>query len=82
LNIIVNDDSVKSACAESGNSALGGNSPGIPPSPVEAAGKVTHGDYQTVLIPRAQAMMAKGPLRMIYVIGKDFTGYELGALWG
>ena len=26
-------------------------------------------------------MMASGPIRMLYVIGKDFTGYEAGALW-
>jgi SpoIIAA-like len=48
---------------------------------IEAAGKVSHEDYRNVLIPRAEAMMAKGPIRMLYVIGQDFTGYELGALW-
>jgi hypothetical protein len=48
---------------------------------VEAAGKVTHEDYRSVLIPAAEAMMAGGPIRMLYVIGQDFTGYELGALW-
>ena len=26
-------------------------------------------------------MMAKGPIRMLYVIGRDFTGFELEALW-
>jgi hypothetical protein len=26
-------------------------------------------------------MMAKGPIKMLYVIGADFTGYELEALW-
>ena len=56
---------------------------GLPPDVlgVEAVGKVTHEDYRTVLIPRAEAMMAKGPIRMIYVVGKRFTGYELEALW-
>ena len=29
----------------------------------------------------AEAMMAKSPIRMIYVIGKDFTGCGVGALW-
>jgi len=48
---------------------------------IEAAGKVSHEDYRDVLIPRAEAMMGKGPIRMLYVIGQDFTGYELGALW-
>ena len=48
---------------------------------IEAAGKVTHEDYRTTLIPKAEAMMAKGPIRMLYVIGKEFTGFELEALW-
>ncbi|MFZ0693501.1 MAG: STAS/SEC14 domain-containing protein [Alphaproteobacteria bacterium] len=48
---------------------------------IEATGKVTHQDYENVLIPEAEAMMAKGPIDMLYVIGKDFTGYELQALW-
>jgi hypothetical protein len=26
-------------------------------------------------------MMAKGPIRMLYVIGQEFTGFELEALW-
>ena len=48
---------------------------------VEASGKVTHEDYQNILIPNAEAMIAKGPLKMLYVIGDDFAGYELEALW-
>ena len=48
---------------------------------IEAVGKVTHEDYRTILIPKAEAMMAKGPIKMLYVIGKEFTGYELEALW-
>jgi hypothetical protein len=48
---------------------------------LEASGKVTHEDYQNILIPKAEAMMAKGPIKMLYVIGADFTGYELEALW-
>jgi hypothetical protein len=48
---------------------------------IEAVGKVTHEDYQTSLIPRAEAMMTKGPIKMLYVIGKDFTDFELEALW-
>jgi hypothetical protein len=26
-------------------------------------------------------MMAMGPIKMLYVIGKDFVGFELEALW-
>ncbi len=29
---------------------------------IEATGKVTHEDYCNTLIPRAEAMMAKGPI--------------------
>ena len=48
---------------------------------IEATGTVTHTDYQKVLIPAAEAMLAKGPIKMLYVAGPDFTGYELEALW-
>lgn len=47
---------------------------------IEAIGKVTHEDYRDVLIPKAEAMMGNGPIKMLYLIGKDFTGFELGAL--
>ena len=48
---------------------------------IEATGKVTHEDYQNTLIPRVEAMLSKGPIRMLYVIRKEFTGFELEALW-
>jgi hypothetical protein len=48
---------------------------------IEATGQITHEDYQKVLIPKAEAMMAKGPLRILYVLGKEFSGYDVGALW-
>jgi hypothetical protein len=56
---------------------------GLPPNvmAVEATGKVTHDDYQNTFIPRAEAMLAKGPIKMLYVIGNEFTGFELEALW-
>ena len=47
---------------------------------IEAVGKVTHDDYCDTLIPKAEEMMAKGPIKMIYVIGQEFTGFELGAM--
>jgi hypothetical protein len=45
----------------------------LPPDVIglEAAGKVTHEDYQNVLIPRAEAMMAKGPIKMLFVFGAE-----------
>ena len=48
---------------------------------IEATGKVTHEDYQNFLIPKAEAMMAKGPAKLLYAIGEGFEGYELEALW-
>jgi hypothetical protein len=47
---------------------------------IEAVGQVRHVDYRDTLIPTAEAMMGKGPIKMLYVIGKDFTGFELAAL--
>jgi hypothetical protein len=47
----------------------------------EASGRVSHEDYTTHLIPEAEALMRRGPLKMIYVLGKDFAGYDLGAMW-
>jgi hypothetical protein len=51
---------------------------GIPPDvlAIEAVGNVTHADYRTILIPKAKAMMAKGLIKMIFVIGKEFSGYD------
>ena len=48
---------------------------------IEATGKITREDYNNELIPRAEGMMTRGPIKMLYVIGKDFTGFELEALW-
>jgi hypothetical protein len=48
---------------------------------VEAVGKVTHEDYRDALVPRAEAMMVQGPIKLLYVIGNQFTGFELEALW-
>lgn len=48
---------------------------------IEAIGKVTHQDYRNTLIPKAEAMMKKGPIGMLYVLGKEFTGFDLEAMW-
>ena len=48
---------------------------------IAALGKVTHEDYRGTLVPRAEAMMAHGPIRLLYVIGEEFIGFELEALW-
>ena len=56
---------------------------GLPPDVlgIEASGKVTHEDYRDVLIPAAEALMARGPIKLLYVAGADFAGFELEALW-
>ncbi|MBI1173379.1 STAS/SEC14 domain-containing protein [bacterium] len=47
---------------------------------VEATGEVSHADYRDWLIPRAEAMMGKGPVRMLYVLGAGFAGFDLRAM--
>ncbi|MGD9895657.1 MAG: STAS/SEC14 domain-containing protein [Candidatus Methylacidiphilaceae bacterium] len=56
---------------------------GMPPDVlgIEASGKVTHKDYQDILIPKAEALMAKGPVKALFVVAPEFAGYELKALW-
>lgn len=56
---------------------------GLPPDvlAIEASGQITHQDYRDTLIPMAEGLMAKGPIKMLYVIGTGFTGFDLGALW-
>jgi hypothetical protein len=47
---------------------------------IEAVGQVTHEDYRDRLIPKAEAMMGHGPIKLLYLIGPAFSGFELGAL--
>ena len=44
---------------------------------IEATGKFTHEDYQHTLIPRAEAMMAKGPIKMLYVLDRSLQALSL-----
>jgi hypothetical protein len=46
---------------------------GLPPNvmAVEASGTVTHEDYRDIIIPKAEEMMAKGPIKLLYVIGSS-----------
>ena len=49
---------------------------------VEATGKVTDDDYENVLVPALQsARNAHERIRFIYVLGDDFDGWSLGAVW-
>jgi hypothetical protein len=56
---------------------------GLPPNvlAIEASGTVTHEDYRDTIIPETEAMAAKGPIKLLYVIGPEFTNFEAEALW-
>jgi hypothetical protein len=47
-----------------------------------ARGQVTAADYESVLVPDVEAAFALNrKLRLLYVIGEDFTGFDPGAMW-
>jgi hypothetical protein len=48
---------------------------------IEASGKVTHEDYRDTFIPNAEAMMARGPIKFLYIVENNFEGFEIEALW-
>lgn len=49
---------------------------------IEASGKVTQEDYTKNLIPHADEMMKKhGKIGLLYIVGSEFNGFELAALW-
>jgi SpoIIAA-like len=59
---------------------------GLPPTVVgvEAHGRITAADYETVLIPAveaAEAAAGDGKVRMLYVLGREFPDYTAGAAW-
>jgi hypothetical protein len=49
---------------------------------VIAKGEVTAEDYRGVLIPEVESKLAKHKkLRLLYVLGEEFTGFTGGAAW-
>jgi hypothetical protein len=49
---------------------------------VEATGKVTDDDYETVLLPAVREKRRDdAKIRFVYVLGEDFDGWSLGAMW-
>jgi SpoIIAA-like len=49
---------------------------------LRAVGKVEKSDYESVLEPAAEAMIAdRGEVRFVYVLGDDFEGYSVAAGW-
>ncbi len=49
---------------------------------VVASGEVTASDYETILIPAIESVLArKGKVRTLYQVGPDFTSFTTGAMW-
>jgi SpoIIAA-like len=47
-----------------------------------AKGEVTGSDYETVLVPAIERALAeRDKISLLYVLGDDFSGYELAAMW-
>lgn len=47
-----------------------------------AVGKIEKSDYDAVLDPAVEAMIAdKGEVRFVYVLGDEFDAYSAGATW-
>jgi len=48
---------------------------------VSAEGKITGSDYETILIPAIEEKLkAHKKIRMLYLLGSSFTGFELSAM--
>ena len=48
---------------------------------LEAVGKVTEQDYEEVLVPAVTAALERGEARLLYVLGREFDSYSVGAMW-
>lgn len=56
---------------------LGGGAVGF-----EARGEVTADDYENLIVPAVEeALAGRDKVNLLYVLGDDFTGYELAAMW-
>ncbi len=55
------------------------------PAPVvgmRAEGKLSKQDYEDAVIPAVRAMLdGHDRVRLLYVLGDDFDGYSIGAMW-
>ena len=48
----------------------------------EARGEVTGADYESVLIPALENMLARRKnIRFLYYLGSEFTGFDAKAMW-
>jgi hypothetical protein len=49
---------------------------------MRATGKLTHRDYQEIVIPRLEEVIKEhGKVRLLFHLDADFRGWELKALW-
>lgn len=49
---------------------------------LEARGEVTGADYESVLIPAVDEMLARRKsIRFLYHLGNEFTGFDAKAMW-
>jgi hypothetical protein len=49
---------------------------------VRAVGEVEDDDYEDVLVPAIEDRLERhDKVRLLYVLGEEFTGYEAGAMW-
>jgi hypothetical protein len=49
---------------------------------VKAAGTISGRDYKEILIPVLEEKIARfGKVRVLYTIGRDFSGVTIGAIW-
>lgn len=47
-----------------------------------ATGTVTARDYESVIMPAVEALFSRHKkVRFLYHLGKDFTGFEVAAMW-
>jgi hypothetical protein len=49
---------------------------------IVATGEVTDDDYEDVLVPAVEDRRSRhDKIRLLYVLGEEFTGYEADAMW-
>lgn len=49
---------------------------------VRAVGEVEDDDYEDVLVPAVEEALSRyDKIRLLYVLGPEFTGYEADAMW-
>ena len=49
---------------------------------IKAVGKVTKEDYETILIPKVNELLAANEtVKALYYLSEEFEGFELGAMW-